>query len=204
MAIKYSKNSWTTLAIYAGLVLGSGVATLPFIWMVLASFMTRGETMRRVLWPDSIQWSNYLQAWTEADFGLYFENSLIIASLQVAGTLLFSLMAAYPLARMSFKGRDVVFVCILATLMVPETVTMVPNFLTVTWLHRQSPKYKSTLTTHQIVLNLCKRTMIGSVACDVSVLVFRENSPPLVQCSTHQLTTRRNIKGKRDLSVPKK
>lgn len=139
MAIKSSKNSWTTLAIYAGLVLGSGVATLPFIWMVLASFMTRGETMRRVLWPDSIQWSNYLQAWTEADFGLYFENSLIIASLQVAGTLLFSLMAAYPLARMSFKGRDVVFVCILATLMVPETVTMVPNFLTVTWLHRQSP-----------------------------------------------------------------
>ena len=55
------------------------------------------------------------------------------------GTLLFSLMAAYPLARMEFRGRESVFLVILATLMVPETVTMVPNFLTVSWLHRVSP-----------------------------------------------------------------
>jgi ABC-type glycerol-3-phosphate transport system permease component len=139
MAIEPGKKRWTNLAIYGGLALGSVIAALPFVWMILASFMTRGETMRRVLWPDNMQWGNYLQAWTEADFGLYFKNSLIVAVLQVCGTLLFSLMAAYPLARMSFKGRDVVFVCILATLMVPETVTMVPNFLTVIWLHRQSP-----------------------------------------------------------------
>jgi ABC-type glycerol-3-phosphate transport system permease component len=139
MAIEPGKKRWTNLAIYGGLALGSVIAALPFVWMILASFMTRGETMRRVLWPDNMQWGNYLQAWTEADFGLYFRNSLIVAVLQVCGTLLFSLMAAYPLARMSFKGRDMVFVCILATLMVPETVTMVPNFLTVIWLHRQSP-----------------------------------------------------------------
>jgi ABC-type glycerol-3-phosphate transport system permease component len=101
--------------------------------------MTRGETLRRVFVPESLVWANYLQAWKEADFGLYFQNSLIIASLQVGGTLLFSMMAAYPLGRMQFRGREVVFVCILATMMVPETVTMVPNFLTVSWLHRLSP-----------------------------------------------------------------
>ena len=56
----------------------------------------------------------------------------------VGGTLLFSLMAAYPLARIRFPGREAIFVVILATLMVPETVTMVPNFLTVSWLHRVS------------------------------------------------------------------
>ena len=59
--------------------------------------------------------------------------------LQVVGTLFFSLLAAYPLARMEFRGRDTIFAGILATLMIPETVTMVPNFLTITWLHRTTP-----------------------------------------------------------------
>ena len=122
-----------------GLVVGGLTAALPFAWMLLASFMTRGETLRRVFLPESIQWDNYVRAWQEEDFGLYFENSLIVAALQVAGTLLFSLMAAYPLARMRFRGRETVFIVILATLMVPETVTMVPNFLTVSWLHQHSP-----------------------------------------------------------------
>ena len=80
-----------------------------------------------------------IEAWREADFGLYFENSLIIAAIQVGGTLSFSLMASYALARIPFRGRETVFACILATLMIPETVTMVPNFLTITWLNRHSP-----------------------------------------------------------------
>ena len=58
--------------------------------------MTRGETLRRVFAPESVQWNNYYQAWKEADFGLYFENSLLVAVLQVVGTLFFSLLAAYP------------------------------------------------------------------------------------------------------------
>ena len=107
--------------------------------MLLASFMSRGESLRRALLPERVQWDNYIEAWQEADFGLYFENSLIIAVLQVSGTLLFSVMAAYPLARMQFRGRDVVFTGVLATLMIPEAVTIVPNFLVVTWLHRNTP-----------------------------------------------------------------
>ena len=125
--------------IYCGLSLGGLAAGVPFAWMLLASFMSRGESLRRVLLPERIQWDNYIEAWQEADFGLYFENSLIIAVLQVSGTLLFSLMAAYPLARMQFRGRDVVFTGVLATLMIPEAVTIVPNFLVVTWLHRNTP-----------------------------------------------------------------
>ena len=127
---------WLT---YSGLALGAVIAGLPFVWMLLASFMTRGETLRRVFAPAELQWSNYIRAWREEDFALYFENSLLIAALQVGGTLLFSLLAAYALARMRFKGRELVFYGILATLMVPETVTMVPNFLTVSWLHQHSP-----------------------------------------------------------------
>ncbi len=125
--------------IYAGLTIGAASAAFPFVWMLLASFMTRGETLRRVFAPETVQWNNYYQAWKEADFGLYFENSLLVAILQVVGTLFFSLLAAYPLARMKFRGRDTIFAGILATLMIPETVTMVPNFLTITWLHRTTP-----------------------------------------------------------------
>ena len=128
-----------TWLVYGGLSLGGLAAGLPFAWMLLASFMTRGESLRRVFLPERLQWDNYFIAWQEADFGLYFENSLIIAALQVSGTLLFSLLAAYPLARMEFRGRDVVFTGVLATLMIPEAVTIVPNFLTVTWLHRNTP-----------------------------------------------------------------
>ena len=135
MAIKGGKI-WL---VYGGLGLGGLAAGFPFAWMLLASFMTRGESLRRVFLPESLQWYNYLEAWQEADFGLYFENSLIIAVVQVSGTLLFSLLAAYPLARIEFRGRDAVFAGVLATLMIPETVTIVPNFLTVTWLHRNMP-----------------------------------------------------------------
>ena len=127
------------MLIYGGLSLWAGASSFPFLWMLLSSFQTRGETLRRVMLPASAQWGNYVQAWAEADFGLYFQNSMIIAALQVGGTLMFSLLAAYPLACMQFRGRDVVFACILATLMIPDSVTMVPNFLTITWLHRNTP-----------------------------------------------------------------
>ena len=127
---------WLT---YGALTAAGVAACVPFVWMISSSFMTRGETLRRVFWPAALQWTNYANAWTEEAFGLYFANSLMIAGLTVGGTLLFSLAAAYPLARMRFVGREALFVLILATLMIPETVTMVPNFLTVSWLHRVMP-----------------------------------------------------------------
>lgn len=131
-------RSWRWLVLLL-LALGALAALLPFVWMLLSSFMTRGETIRRVLIPGQIQWHNYFEAWTEADFGHYFRNSLIIALLQVGGTLAFCTPAAYALARMQFRGRDAIFLAILATLMIPESVTMVPNFLMVSWLGKVGP-----------------------------------------------------------------
>ncbi len=139
MAISSRKPECLRWSVYAGLTAGAIVAGFPFVWMLLTSFMEQGETLRRVLVPEELQWENYVLAWREADFGLYFANSLIVTALQVGGTLLFSLMAAYSLARIKFCGRGLVFSGILAMLMVPETVTLIPNFLTVSWLHRHSP-----------------------------------------------------------------
>jgi len=124
---------------YLVLIIGAALALVPFVWMILSSFMTQAETIRRVLVPANVQWANYIEAWREADFGRYFRNSLIISAIQVSGTLLFCTMAAYPLARMRFLGRNVLFFAILTTLMIPESVTMVPNFLTVSWLSKNGP-----------------------------------------------------------------
>ncbi len=127
------------LLIYLLLIAGVVLSIVPFIWMMLSSFMTRGETIRRVLLPAQIQWGNYIEAWSEAAFGRYFRNSVIIAAIQVSTTLLFCTLAAYPLARMQFRGRNTLFMIILATLMIPESVTMVPNFLSVSYLNQHTP-----------------------------------------------------------------
>ena len=138
-ASRGAKRRLASVFTYVGLAVAGVAACFPFVWMLLTSFMTRGETLRYVFVPASMEWRNYGRAWSEANFALYFSNSLMIAAVQVGGTLLFSLMAAYPLARMQFRGREAIFLIILATLMVPETATMVPNFLTVSWLHGHSP-----------------------------------------------------------------
>jgi len=124
---------------YVVLIVGAAMALVPFVWMIFSSFMTQAETIRRVLVPSNVQWANYIEAWREADFGRYFRNSLTISAIQVGGTLLFCTMAAYPLARRRVRGRDVLFFAILTTLMIPESVTMVPNFLTVSWLSKNGP-----------------------------------------------------------------
>ena len=90
--------SWRSWLVHGALVLGAVVASVPFLWTALTSVMTRSETLRKVFVPSELQWENYRAAWHEADFGLYFENSLIIAALTVLGTLLFSLMAKEALS----------------------------------------------------------------------------------------------------------
>lgn len=86
--------------------------------------------LRRVL-PSHISLANYLEAWNNANFGLYFRNSVIMALVTVAGQLVFSTLAAYAFARMKFFGKDVFFTLVLSTLMIPESVTLIPNFLTI-------------------------------------------------------------------------
>jgi ABC-type glycerol-3-phosphate transport system permease component len=129
-------------ALYAILVVGAIVCLLPFFFMASTSLKTRGETFTRNsailldprFWPTVPQWSNYLQAWTTARFSLYFRNSLVIALLTVAGVTASSSLAAYAFAKIRFVGSRQIFAAFIATLMIPESVTLVPSFIVVTRL----------------------------------------------------------------------
>ena len=117
------------LILYLILILGAIVAILPFFWMVSTSLMTLGETINRQWLPKVPQFENYSEAWTEANFAKYFVNSVIITFVTIAGLLTTSILSGYAFGRIKFFGKNVLFALLLATMMIPESVTMIPNFL---------------------------------------------------------------------------
>jgi multiple sugar transport system permease protein len=124
---------------YALLFIGVVIAIFPFFWMISTSLMSLGEAQGTHLIPSAIHPENYVNAWKEAKFSLYIWNSVRITVLTLAGELIFSTLAAYAFARMKFPGRDLIFTALLSTIMIPVMVTIIPNFLTVTWLGRVGP-----------------------------------------------------------------
>ncbi len=129
---------WGTWANYAILLVGALLAISPFLWMVSSSLMTQSEVHRGELLPSRPDLGNYSEAWSVANFGQYMWNSARVTTITIAGLLLFCVPAAYAFARMRFVGRNVIFAALIATLMIPDVVTLVPNFLTIVWLDRFS------------------------------------------------------------------
>ncbi|MCL1925033.1 MAG: carbohydrate ABC transporter permease [Defluviitaleaceae bacterium] len=132
--------SKTTL--YILLSLGSILMLLPFLWMIISSFMTNHELLSinpRVFWPSTFQWNNYYRAMQVAPFGRYFFNSFVVAILGTIGELITTILAAYAFSRMKFWGRDILFAILLATMMVPNEILIIPNFITIAnlgWVDR--------------------------------------------------------------------
>ncbi|WP_404461781.1 carbohydrate ABC transporter permease [Sutcliffiella horikoshii] len=118
--------------LYGILVLYAVITLVPFIWAVSSSFKTLEEIVSGTInfIPKNFTFDNYKQIFLEQElFPRWLLNSLIIG---VAGTslnLLFNSMAGYALARLSFPGRKTLFIIILAVLMIPAQVTMIPNYL---------------------------------------------------------------------------
>lgn len=117
------------LPLYLLLLVGTVISLIPLLWMAVTSLMTLGETIQRQILPQNPQWSNYIQAWSGANFERYFLNTILISLLTIAGMLFTSVLAAYAFARIKFMGRNVIFTLLLSTLMIPEAVTLIPNFL---------------------------------------------------------------------------
>lgn len=127
------------LLIYGILLVGAAVAIFPFLYTVSVSLMNLTEATGGRLLPSTFQWGNYAEAWNDARFSLYFMNSVKITLITVSGTLVLCSLAAYAFAQMEFPGKGFLFALLLSTLMLPEAITWVPNFITVSWLGRISP-----------------------------------------------------------------
>jgi ABC-type glycerol-3-phosphate transport system permease component len=112
---------------------------IPFVWMISTSLKSIGEALGSSFFPSELHFENYLEAWDRANFSKYFFNSLKITAITLAGSVTISILAAYGFARIQFPGRELIFGILLSTMMIPAMVTIIPNFLTVTWLGRIGP-----------------------------------------------------------------
>ncbi len=112
------------------LLLVATLMAIPFVMAVLLSFMEPGQFMARdaSFWPTRID--SYARALEAAPFIRYFINTVFAAGAVTAGSLLTSILAAYVFARFEFPGRDALFLLVVATLMIPGHVTLIPNYLT--------------------------------------------------------------------------
>ena len=124
-------NLFVRILIYGALVLAAIVFLAPFAWMISTSLKPLNETMSLPpRWiPREIHWENYPDAIREMRyFWRYAGNSLLLCLLSVVGTVTSSALAAYGFSRIEWKGRDTVFMVLLATMMVPFPVVMVPIY----------------------------------------------------------------------------
>jgi multiple sugar transport system permease protein len=108
------------------------VMALPLLWMLLTSFSTLEESRRFPPGlPSGLEWHNYVQAWTESPFARWMANSAIVSVSCVIANLVLCSLAGYAFARVRFPGSKLAFAAILATLMVPFQVVMIPTLLIV-------------------------------------------------------------------------
>lgn len=127
---------WNRFLLYLVLALGALMAVYPFVWMVGTAFKTLPEanTASLRLFPDTWQWGNVAATFRAAPFGRYFLNSLLVSMIVCVSVCLTSLMAGYAFARLRFRGRGVLFVITLCSMMVPFEAVFVPNFVLITRL----------------------------------------------------------------------
>ena len=119
------------IGLYFLLALGAAVFALPFLWMVSTAFKPPWQVMiYPPQWiPAEIWWSNFTDSWGALDFGVFYRNTVFVTLMNIAGTLLTTSMVAFAFARLRFRGRDVLFIVVLSTMMLPTQVTLIPTYV---------------------------------------------------------------------------
>ena len=120
--MSYEKMKRLTVSsfIHLFLILVSLSCLFPLWWAFTSSLKTQETVFNDLsLFPKNPHWDNYFYAWTKADFGLYFLNSLFYTVVVVVGVILFSSMAAYAFSRLQFRGKNFLFLVIISTMMIP-------------------------------------------------------------------------------------
>lgn len=115
---------------------GSVIVAFPFIWMVSTSLKSIKEvySFPPIFVPETFLWENYSIVWISANFARYFMNSIIVSVLITLGVLITSSLAAYAFARMEFTGKNLLFLMILGFMMIPNSMYLIPNYITISRL----------------------------------------------------------------------
>ena len=124
------------IGLYAFLGAMALIVLFPFYWMIISSLKTLDEYRMSVptFWPQKIMFSNYMEAFTAASLGRLFVNTLYVGVDSTILSLVITVLSAFAVARLEFKGRDTMFGLLLATMMIPGELFTITNYETVTKL----------------------------------------------------------------------
>jgi len=113
------------------------LVSFPIIWLVLSSFKTSEELWRAspTFWPQNPTLTGYQQIFAQMPFGRYFFNSFFVATASTFLAVLTSALAGYIFAKFEFRGKNLLFIAILASMMIPGTVMLVPRYILINWLN---------------------------------------------------------------------
>ncbi|MGI0488665.1 carbohydrate ABC transporter permease [Pantanalinema rosaneae CENA516] len=132
MSNKHISKIWRSLAMYALLGAIAVVMLLPLVWLLSTALKSPSEDIFQFppqLLPSQPTFENFVKVWQTHPFGKYLFNSTLVAGLTVALNLLFCSLAAYPLARLNFRGREAIFTAIVATIVIPFQIVMIPLYV---------------------------------------------------------------------------
>lgn len=121
------------IVIYLFLIFVAFIMIFPFYWMINSSLKSMDEyyLANPTFWPMEVHWENYMNAWQAADFGRYMINTVIVGVTSTILSLLITILAAFAFARINFKGRELLFTILLATMMIPGEMFTITNYVTV-------------------------------------------------------------------------
>ena len=122
------------VGVYTFLGIMALIVLFPFYWMIISSLKTLEEYRLSVptFWPQKVMLSNYADAFTTANLGKLFINTMIVGVVSTLLSLVITVLSAFAFARLEFKGRDTMFALLLATMMIPGELFTITNYATVT------------------------------------------------------------------------
>ena len=124
----------TSVLIYMFLIAMAIIIIFPFYWMIISSLKDMAEYRRPIptLIPERFVWYNYVEAFTAANLGRLFLNTIYVGIVSTLLSLVITVLSAFAFARLEFKGRETFFAILLATMMIPGELFTITNYVTVT------------------------------------------------------------------------
>lgn len=118
---------------YAFLILVAVAVLFPFYWMIISSLKSLEEYRQSVptFWPQHVLWGNYAEAFTQANLWRLFGNTVFVGIVSTILSLVITILAAFAFARLEFKGKNILFAGLLATMMIPGELFTITNYITV-------------------------------------------------------------------------